>query len=203
MSGTGKSSNAATVTTAELVDNDQTEVRVFTSARRRGNFKAPYLRVTTYFPLGLARAWSIVDLELYCLVYPKPIPFQLDQFNAGVSGNDDSAVSTAGSEDFYGLRDYVPGDPLRQVAWKNVARGQGMQVKQFVDYVDSKVWLDWDMFYGFSTEERLSRLCYCVLQLSQRQTPFGLKLPGIEIEPDSGPAHRKKLLRTLALFGES
>jgi len=28
-----------------------------------------------------------------------------------------------------------------------------------------------------------------------------MKLPGIEIPPGSGPEHRKKLLRTLALFG--
>lgn len=200
-SGRGTAKRQRGTTRAELVDNDQQDVRVFTTATRRGECKAPYLRVTTYFPLGLVRAWSIVDLELYCLVYPKPVPFQMDQFTAGIGGNDDSAISIQGSEDFYGLRDYVPGDPLRQVAWKNVARGQGLQVKQFVDYVDSKVWLDWDMFYGFSIEERLSRLCYCVLQLSQRNTPFGMKLPGIEILPGSGPEHRKKLLRTLALFG--
>ncbi len=199
--GGGASKRKNAIVRAELVENDQLEVRVFTRAVKRGECKAPYLRVTTYFPLGLVRAWSIVDLELYCLVYPKPIPFQMDQFTAGLSGNDDSAISIQGSEDFYGLRDYVPGDPLRQVAWKNVARGQGLQVKQFVDYVDSKVWLDWDMFFGFSIEERLSRLCYCVLQLSQRNTPFGMKLPGIEIPPGSGPEHRKKLLRTLALFG--
>jgi len=188
------------ITRAELVDNDQLDLRVFTKATKRGEFKAPYLRVTTYFPLGLVRAWSIVDLELYCLVYPKPIPCLMDQFTAGNSDNDDSAISIQGSEDFYGLRDYVPGDSLRQVAWKNVARGQGLQVKQFVDYVDSKVWLDWDMFFDFSIEERLSRLCYCVLQLSQRNSPFGTKLPGIEIPPGSGPEHRNKLLRTLALF---
>ena len=199
--GGGASKRKNAIVRAELVENDQLDVRVFTRAVKRGECKAPYLRVTTYFPLGLVRAWSIVDLELYCLVYPKPIPFQMDQFTAGLSGNDDSAISIQGSEDFYGLRDYVPGDPLRQVAWKNVARGQGLQVKQFVDYVDSKVWLDWDMFFGFSIEERLSRLCYCVLQLSQRNTPFGMKLPGIEIPLGSGPEHRKKLLRTLALFG--
>lgn len=197
--GALKSKNA--IVRAELVENDQLDVKVFTKAMKRGEYKAPYLRVTTYFPLGLVRAWSIVDLELFCLVYPKPIPFQMDQFTAGLSGNDDSAISIQGSEDFYGLRDYVPGDLLRQVAWKNVARGQGLQVKQFVDYVDSKVWLDWDMFFGFSIEERLSRLCYCVLQLSQRNNPIGMKLPGIEIPPGSGPEHRKKLLRTLALFG--
>lgn len=185
----------------DLLKNDQERVDVFTRSTRRGWFRAPRLRVTTYFPLGLCRAWSVVDLNLHCLVYPRPIPHRLDQFTSGHSGSSDAAISQDGSEDFYGLRDYVPGDPMRQVAWKNVARGQGMQVKQFVDYVDDRVWLDWDMFYGFGVEERLSRLCYCVLQLSRKGNPFGLKLPDLEIAPASGIEHRNKLLKALALYG--
>lgn len=185
---------------ADLLDNDQVRISVFADTTRRGLIKAPLMRVTTFFPLGLCRAWSVVDLDMHCLVYPKPIPFTMTQFSGGSSGNDDTAISVSGSEDFYGLKDYVPGDSLKQVAWKNVARGQGMQLKQFVDYVDSKIWLDWDMFYGFSVEDRLSRLCYCVLQLSKKSNPFGLKLPGVEIAPAIGVEHRNKLLKALALF---
>ena len=190
----------STITHIDLVLQDQDKANVFTCAEKRGDFKAPHLRITTYFPLGLCRAWSYVDLDLHCVVYPKPVPFVMDQFVSGSSGSDDSAISKEGSEDFYGLRDYVPGDSMRQVAWKNVARGQGMQVKQFVDYVDTKVWLDWDMFYGFSAEERLSRLCYCVLKLARSDNPFGLKLPGVEIAPASGVDHKNKLLKALALY---
>ena len=184
-----------------LINADRDEARVFAMARRRGYYPAPLLRVSTTFPLGLARAWSIVDLNMHCLVYPKPIPFQMEEFTSGSGGNDDSTVSKEGNEDFYGIREYVPGDPLRQVAWKNLAKGQGMQVKEFVDYVDSRIWLDWDMFYGYSIEERLSRLCYCVLQLAKKNAPYGLKMPGIEIAPGVGPGHRDKLLRALALYG--
>jgi len=198
-----RTQESAQVTYADLVAEDRTQIRVFTPATKRGDYKAPLLRVSTRFPLGLARAWSIVDLSLHCLVYPKPVAFRMDEFNSGGGGSDDTAISREGSEDFYGLREYVPGDPLRQVAWKNVARGQGMQLKQFVDYVDSKIWLDWDMFYGFSTEERLSRLCYCVLQLDRRNNPYGLKLPGLEIEPGSGPEHKARLLKALALFRDN
>lgn len=189
------------VSHVDLVLQDQEKVDVFTLASKRGEFAAPRLRVLTYFPLGLCRAWSIVDLKQRCVVYPKPVAFDMKQFNSGSSGSDDSAISMQGSEDYYGLREYVPGDSMRQVAWKNVARGQGMQVKQFVDYVDNKVWLDWDMFYGFSVEERLSRLCYCVLKLAKTSSPFGLKIPGVEIAPDTGAAHKNKLLRALALHG--
>ena len=185
---------------ADLLKNDQLKITVFADAEKRGLAKAPLLRITTYFPLGLCRAWSVVDLDMDCLVYPRPMPFTMTQFSGGSSGNDDTAISVSGSEDFYGLRDYVPGDSLKQVAWKNVARGQGMQLKQFVDYVDSNIWLDWDMFYGFSVEDRLSRLCYCVLQLSKKGGPFGLKIPGLEIQPSTGSEHKNKMLKALALY---
>lgn len=188
------------VSDVDLQSHDQIKAGVFTPATKRGEFKAPRLRLTTLYPLGLCRAWSVVDLNLKCLVYPKPIPFVFDQFNTGASGANELAISREGSEEFYGLRDYVPGDSMRQIAWKNVARGQGMQVKQFVDYVDNRTWLDWDMFYGFGVEERLSRLCYCVLQLSKTDNAYGLKMPGIEIAPDTGIRHKNSLLKTLALF---
>lgn len=186
-------------THVDLIKNDQEPIEVFIESSRRGNFKAPLLRVATYFPLGLCRAWSVVDLDLHCLVYPKPITFSMSGFTGGSACEEESAFVVAGSEDYYGLRDYVPGDSLRQVAWKNVARGQGMQLKQFVDYVDSQVWLDWDMFYG-SVEEKLSRMCFCVIKLANTDSPFGLKLPGLEIAPGVGPEHRAKSLRALALF---
>lgn len=187
-------------THVDLVDVDRVEVQVFTGANKRGYFRAPLLRVTTYFPLGLCRAWSNINLDMQCLVYPRPVAFAMENFNSGGGGSEETALMRDGSEDFYGLRDYVPGDSLKQVAWKNVARGQGMHSKQFVDYVDSTLWLDWDMFFGFDTEGRLSRLCYCVLQFAKNGTPFGLKLPGVEIPPGTGVVHRDKMLRELALF---
>ncbi|MEX0618310.1 MAG: hypothetical protein WD180_05075 [Pseudohongiellaceae bacterium] len=56
------------------------------------------------------------------------------------------------------------------------------------------------MFYGLSTEDRLSRLCYGVLKLSCGNSPFGLRLPDVRIDPALGAAHKQKLLRTLALY---
>lgn len=185
---------------ANLVAVDRVRVQLFAHAGQRGMIEAPLIRVASCFPLGLCRAWSVINLDMHCLVYPRPVAFVMNQFSAGSGGSEESALTREGSEDFYGLREYVPGDPLRQVAWKNVARGQGMQLKQFVDYVDSNIWLDWDMFYGFDIEGRLSRLCFCVLQLSNNNVPFGLKLPGVEIAPDVGVVHRDNLLRALALF---
>ena len=184
----------------DAVTGQAAEVQVFSTTSKRGIHCAPVLRVESVYPLGICRAWSFVNLSLEVLVYPAPKPFQLESYSGGVGGRGDSSVRMEGSEDFYGLREYLPGDSLRQVAWKSVARGQSMRTKQFVDYVDDQLWLDWDMFYGFSTEERLSRICFCALQLSAVNKPFGLRLPGYSLDPDCGVGHRKKVLIELARF---
>jgi len=190
----------STTIRVDLVEHDQEAVGVFAKAVKRGQFNAPRLRVSSCYPLGLFRAWSVIDMNLRCMVYPKPIPVSLDQITKLSPGTGRSIAFRDGADDFHGLREYVLGDSLKHVSWKNVARGQGMLVKQFVDYVDDRVWLDWDMFYGFSTEERLSRLCHCALKLSESDATYGLKMPGIEIKPDQGVNHRLKVLGALALY---
>jgi len=190
----------STTIRVDLVDHDQETVGVFVKALKRGQFCAPRLKVSTCYPMGLFRAWSVIDMNLRCVVYPKPLPASLEQILKLSPGAGNSIAIRDGADDFHGLREYHPGDSLKQVSWKNVARGQGMLVKQFVDYVDDRVWLDWDMFYGFSVEERLSKLCHCAIKLSESDVTYGLKMPGIEINPDIGANHRVKVLEALAFY---
>lgn len=185
---------------AELIDAEQARVSVYFPAPCRGILRAPRLIVQTRFPLGLWRAWSRLDLGMTCLVYPAPVAATLQRTSVAVSSG--TAESTRpGAEDFHGLRNYLPGDSLKHVAWKNLARGQGLKVKQFVDMVDDQLILDWGMFPGLNAEERLSRLCFWVLKLARSETEYGLRLPGVEIEASRGEAHRKRLLTELALWG--
>jgi len=190
----------STVTKVDLVTYQQEQVSVFNATRRRGDYQAPVLTVRSRFPTGLFSAWSVIRLPLHCLVYPSPVAVSLSHvLNAGNSARE-SALVRDGTEDFYGFRSFTPSDSLKQVAWKNVARGQGMLVKQFVDYLDERLWLDWDMFYGFADEERLSRLCFCALKLAATDTAYGLKLPGLVIAPATGKQHRLRVLQALALY---
>ena len=73
-----------------------------------------------------------------------------------------------------------------------------MQTKHYVSYRDQHRWLDWDMFNG-DVEQRLSKLCYWVLQLEKTNDDYGLRLPGLEIAPAHGIQHQKRLLKELAL----
>jgi len=114
--------------------------------------------------------------------------------------DDGQATRGQGVDDYQGLRSWQPGDSMRRMHWKAWSRGQGLMVKEFTDLSGHDLCLDF-MALGGDIEERLSRLCYWVLELSQRQQPFALRLPGFLSPVDSGDAHREACLRQLALYG--
>ena len=58
-------------------------------------------------------------------------------------GEEGSATHDPGAEDFSGFRNYTPGDPLRHVAWKTLAKGQPLQTREYVAFADRRVWLTW------------------------------------------------------------
>jgi len=175
------------------------EVRVPTV--RRGRLALGRMEVLTTFPLGLFRAWSSVELDSHCLVYPKPESGQVP-FPAARAGDSGRLEAGQGQDDFSGLRKYHAGDSLRHVAWKAAARGQPMMTKQFTGLAAGETWLDWgDLPPGMGTEQRLSRLTRWVLDAGRAGQTFGLRMPSITIAPACGPSHEEQCLAALALFG--
>ena len=171
------------------------------AAERRGYLRPGRLRIDTRFPLGLFEAWSWVTFDQRCLVYPAPVGQQSlpsgQQSEAGSGGETGS-----GSEDYAGLRSYAPGDSPRHVAWKAAARDDNLLVKRFTGQASPDLWLDWAAVAAADTEARLSQLCRWVLQADRQGRDYGLRLPGVTIEPASGERHYRRCLEALALYGK-
>ena len=183
-----------------LIGSQELSVRMLLPVNQRGYYSPPRLKIETRFPLGLLRAWSWIDLDTSCLVYPKPGINDYPRRNEG-TGLDGERLLHDGSDDFDGLKTYVAGDSPRNVAWKTYARTGDMYSKVFVGQEEHEHWLDWEAFAGLAIEERLSRLCYWVIQLSDDGRTFGLRLPGVEIRPARGELHRSECLGRLACYG--
>ena len=159
------------------------------------------------FPVGLFRAWSYVEPDTRCLVYPRPetgaLPPPAPSAQAG-----GARAHAQGSDDFSGLRTYQPADSPRHVAWKTVARSDtgharrdAMLTKQFAGDAVAELWLDLgDLPPALSLEQRLSRLAGWVLAAERAGALYGLRLPGTEIEPARGETHRAACLEALALY---
>ena len=178
------------------------EIGIALPTERRGWLRPGRLTVFTQFPLGLFHAWGYVELDMACLIYPRPAPpgKPLPVFQTWPEQH--GRFSTSGDEDFSGLRDYRTGDSMRRIDWKASARGMSLYTKEFEGEGQSQLWLDWETTPGHDTEARLAQLVRWALDAHQESLNFGLKLPGSPIAPGCGDSHLHACLKAMALFGE-
>jgi uncharacterized protein (DUF58 family) len=149
----------------------------------------------------LFRAWSTIEPDLRCLVYPRPEQVALPAPESAAEAGASTAMAR-GSDDFSGLRGYQLQDSPRHVAWKAVARSEDMLTKQFSGAANTELWLDHGRLPpGLDLEQRLSRLTGWVLAAEHSGARYGLRLPGRELGPERGAAHRAACLQALALQG--
>jgi uncharacterized protein (DUF58 family) len=171
----------------------------------RGWLAAPRIRLSTRFPLGLLRAWSYWQPDLAALVYPFPEENAPPLPMSGVESAD--GHGHAGHDDFAGIRSYQPGDPLRHMAWRQIARldpadGGQLVTKHFEGGAIDELVLDFNAMPAImNLELRLSRMTRWVLDAEQRALPYAFRIGAIDFEASSGEAHQAACLRALALHG--
>lgn len=190
-------SPAATI--FDLAAQQNLAVKLPIPATQRGWMSSGRLTLYTEFPLGLFHAWSYLHFETQCLIYPQPaapLPLPTQQDKAG-----QGKLPVKGDEDFSGVRGYVLGDAMTHIAWKALAREQGLQVKQFSDEAGQQLWLDWYHLPHLALEPRLAVLTRWVLTAHAQKIHYGLRLPDTEISPAHSDRHRAECLQALALYG--
>ena len=186
-------------TVFDLPAQQHSEVQLALPATQRGWLDSERLTLYTDFPFGLFHAWTYIHFDVRCLVYPKPATAQ--PLPAVSAQNGSGKLIATGDEDFSGLRNYVAGDAMPRIAWKALAREQGLQVKQFSAPQGHALWLDWAQLPNIAPERKLELLTRWVLDSDAQGLIYGLRLPDGEVMPQNSPAHRTACLRGLALFG--
>jgi uncharacterized protein (DUF58 family) len=186
---------------AEITAAGQSPVAVGLKAGRRGLQPLPLLRIESRFPFGLFRAWSLWRPAGQLCVYPRPEQPAAPLPGAGpVAGGPVPARSAVQGTEFDGLRPWRRGDSLRQVAWKKVARTGELVSREGREAARRELWLDWTHARQQDNEARLSRLTAWVLAAEQQGLAYGLRLPGRELPPSDGSAHRHAALLALATW---
>jgi len=205
--GAGRATTGAAGTAADVAAGATTAVVLSAPTRTRGMLAAPRIRLAASFPLGLFRAWAYwkpAPPVLSVLVYPAPeTPPQPLPSHGAASEDGHGAV---GLDNFAGIRSYQQGDPLRHLAWRQIARhdpalGGQLVTKQFDGGAVAELALDFaELPVHLDLELRLSRLTQWVLQAEARALPYRLTIAGHTHGPALGDAHRAACLRALALY---
>ena len=170
----------------------------------RGWQPIPRIRLQTWFPLGLLRAWSTWLPDARALVYPRPEPNPPPLPRSGHQQQEHTAQT--GQEDFSGVRAYQSGDALKHLAWKHIARvdtdlGGQLISKQFSGAGGSDIQLDFNTLpRHMDVELKLSRLTSWVLEAERCGQTYSFKLGPHYFPAACGQAQQDTCLRALALF---
>lgn len=110
----------------------------------RGQADLNELRILTTFPFGLTKKSVTFASRQSVLVCPRVFSLRPGLGDTarsrGEAGQSERAVSGHG-QDFFGLRDYVPGDSLRSIAWRASARTGELVVRQHSAPSPRRVWV--------------------------------------------------------------
>ena len=181
----------------------EARVHLALTPSRRGWHAVPTLHVETRFPFGLFRAWTVWRPAARVLAWPRPEQPAPPLPQGGASAGDEHAARRGAGSELDGVRPWRRGDTMRQVVWKKVAHSGELVSRETAGAAQRELWLHWHDTHGAhgsDVDPRLSRLAAWVLRAHADGIDFGLRLPGRELPPGQGEAHRRAALDMLALW---
>ncbi|HTM61449.1 MAG TPA: DUF58 domain-containing protein [Burkholderiales bacterium] len=120
----------------DVPPGERRTVTLWLRPKRRGRLELDAVQLSRAEPLGLIRGLARIPAAGRVIALPKryrlpsiALPGQRRFQQGGVT----LATSVGDSEEFIGLREYRPGDPLQRVHWKSYARTGLPIVKEFQD----------------------------------------------------------------------
>ena len=189
---------AGQATPLDIAPADRAIASLPQPTRQRGQLPVGPITISTTWPLGLVRAWSVVRTESSSLVYPAPEadPPPLPHGHPSDGGRPQGV----GDEDFSGLRPHRRNDSPRHIAWKAVAAGRPMLTKEFTGYQTESTVLDWTTLPdALNPDARAARLAAWALEAHTRGLKYALCTPAERLPAGRGAAHLAACLARLAV----
>jgi len=175
------------------------------TARARGEAVLEGVRVSSAFPFGLFRKSITCAHPQSILVHPRVLPLRRDALRELMSGSHigwRSHNRKGPGEDFFGLRDYRPGDAVRSIAWKRTARTGEPVVRDHAAPHSGAlvVVLNLNGADEEANESAISLAASIAAEALRAGMDVGLEVPshGVRVEPESSARQRTVILSALA-----
>lgn len=173
----------------------------------RGRHTVRHIRLSTRFPFGLLQKSLIFECprSMMILPYQLAIKPELVRVVHGQGEEVHKRTDASGvSSEYWGLREYTPGDPKRSIAWKQSARHRKLVVIEHAQPIASKLWV-WianDQSDSILAERSIAIGASLITHAAKRGVPIGLWAPslGVRIIPGTGKAHTMRCLRALGMI---
>ena len=159
-------------TFVDQVEPGASEQVMLATSAETGVQKSLFVLLRSSYPMGFFTAQRLVEIVMDRRIHPKaagnlPLPQQDRQVSGDMAG-----LLPAGGrpgregDDFAGTKEWQPGDSLRHVDWRAVARGRPLMVKQWSGGGREAMTLDWDKL-PLPESERAGQLARWIEQAEQ------------------------------------
>lgn len=191
------------------------EIVAGTTPVRRGEARLTALRVSSAFPFGLVRKSCTFEQHAALVIHPRVLRLRPDVTSNLVSRADigKTASSLRGrGDEFYGLRDYTPGDSPRLIAWRSSARLGSLVVRENTAPAAGQVWILLNLTGPAAAvgegdaDERRERAITLAASLIHHAASAGME-PGLALldrgmvmAPEAGARHTLALMNALAML---
>ncbi len=170
---------------------------------QRGPIEFKEFRVFTRFPFGLFSKSLTLPARQHALVFPALEPIRsLQNFGSPRDAGERVPAPSGSGADAIGLRDYVPGDPLKRIHWRASMRRRSLLVREVESEHEAEVEVRLRT-RGAQPGERFERSVVWVASeiaaLLDAGSRVALRTDDSLIAAGSGVRHRARLLTHLAL----
>ncbi len=170
----------------------------------RGVYPLEKLTLATDYPFGLFRKERDIPVPGEILVWPRTdlrirVPSAAEGRRAGPAAESGSAARGVRGE-YRSLREYRPGDDLRDVHWKATARTGRAVVREYDRDAADPLWVSLDVSTpeGAASEHAADVAASLVARLIREGSPVALHAGERSVSPGSGPAQLERILDALA-----
>jgi uncharacterized protein (DUF58 family) len=182
-------------------------------APRRGILKLSQVRVRSAFPLGLVARFRRLPSAVQITVYPRVGTLHRKvaiAYREAVEAGTMTSNRRGGNDEFYGLREYRPGDNIRAIHWRSTARTNLLMVReltanappQLIVLLNVRTWREVEG--GREKVERAIELAATIAcDGFMENFAVALAIAGLDAEapvPQMGRGARAHLLQRLAML---
>lgn len=117
-------------------------------AKRRGRIRLPGTALRTVFPFGLVAAVRRISMPATIVIWPARGALKRRLLHHGAVESSSTAPSQAsgGQDEFFGLREYRPGDNPRWIHWKRSATRASTIIREMVRPRPETLWVLLDTY---------------------------------------------------------
>ena len=190
---------------AKIPPGCSASVRIGEVLPKRGVHIIPPLVVSSGYPLGLFRRRRVFADATEVVVYPRVTSLHrsvLDQVDD--SGSTPRPLEMHGDE-FFAIREYVPGDDIRFISWRVSARVGELMVRQLEPSMARSVAILFDTRGTPDTveleeqfEEAVDLVASLAMMFLDAQYAVSVVTPDASLDLGTGNAHAKRILEMLA-----